>query len=185
MADTRPTNCRFRLQDEGKAYPRSSCKACGKHVFTGLGRECSHQSPAAPDAALVRVKPLAWEGFVAGNYRIEVEKGGIANLWHYSAAMVEDEEPTLIKGGYLTLVSLDELKAAAQADHEARILAALEPAPAPALVAELVEALRVTRERLLSNLHSEFDGVWTEQDFLDEVKEADAVLAKLEGKANG
>lgn len=94
-------------------------------------------APALPDAragavepVAVRVKPLVWDGFVAGNYRIEVEKGGIANLWRYSAEMVENEEPDLMRGGYLTLVSLDELKAAAQADHEARILAALEITPA-------------------------------------------------------
>lgn len=39
--DTRPENCRFRLQDEGKAYPRSSCTACGKTISTGLGRHCT------------------------------------------------------------------------------------------------------------------------------------------------
>ena len=89
----------------------------------------------------VAVKPLEWEGFVAGNYRIEVEKGGIANLRHYSASMVEDEEPTMLKGGYLTLVSLDDLKAAAQADYEARIRSALIVTPAPSPdVGELVEA---------------------------------------------
>lgn len=87
---------------------------------------------AERDAALagpVKVKPLVWDGFVAGSYRIDVEKGGIANLWRYSAEMVENEEPELMQGGYLTLVSMDELKAYAQADYEARILAALEPQP--------------------------------------------------------
>jgi hypothetical protein len=80
-----------------------------------------------PEGAGVRVKPLVWNGFVSGNYRIDVEKGGVAKLWRYSAEMVENEEPELMRGGYLTLVSLDDLKAAAQADYEARIMAALEP----------------------------------------------------------
>lgn len=38
---TRPANCRFRLQDEGKSYPRSSCAACGKTISTGLGNHCT------------------------------------------------------------------------------------------------------------------------------------------------
>lgn len=53
--------------------------------------------------------------------------------------------------------------------------------PSPEVVKELVEALRITRDRLLRHLHNELDGVWSEQDFLDEVKEADDALAKLEG----
>lgn len=38
--DARPEGCRFRLQDEGKSYPRSSCTACGKTITTGLGTSC-------------------------------------------------------------------------------------------------------------------------------------------------
>ena len=38
--DNRPNNCRFRLRDEGKAYPKSRCFACGKGVTTGLGESC-------------------------------------------------------------------------------------------------------------------------------------------------
>ena len=45
--DTRPVSCRHRLQDEGKAYPRSSCAACGATITTGLGRYC--QFEAAPE----------------------------------------------------------------------------------------------------------------------------------------
>lgn len=43
MSDMRPENCRFRLQDEGKAYPRSMCKGCNTHVFNGLGKECKRR----------------------------------------------------------------------------------------------------------------------------------------------
>lgn len=42
--DKRPRGCRFRLQDEGKPYPRSSCVACGRGIRT-LGRKCQE----APD----------------------------------------------------------------------------------------------------------------------------------------
>lgn len=34
--DRRPQQCRFRLQGEGKPYPRSSCQACGRSIATGL-----------------------------------------------------------------------------------------------------------------------------------------------------
>lgn len=43
MSDHRPANCRFRLRDEGKAYPRSACKACGRTVMTGLGTSCQNR----------------------------------------------------------------------------------------------------------------------------------------------
>lgn len=39
--ETRPPRCRFRLQDEGKPYPRSSCQACERTITTGLGNRCS------------------------------------------------------------------------------------------------------------------------------------------------
>jgi hypothetical protein len=41
MDDIRPKNCRFRLKDEGKAAPRSSCDGCGKGIATGLGKHCT------------------------------------------------------------------------------------------------------------------------------------------------
>lgn len=39
VEDTRPQMCRFRLQEEGKAYPRSSCQACHATLFN-LGKFC-------------------------------------------------------------------------------------------------------------------------------------------------
>lgn len=39
--DLRPKNCRFRLQDEGRLYPRSRCEACGRGIASGLGKECA------------------------------------------------------------------------------------------------------------------------------------------------
>ncbi len=47
--DRRPDHCRFRLQDEGKPYPKSSCQACGKGIASGLGRECSITAGSVDD----------------------------------------------------------------------------------------------------------------------------------------
>ena len=43
MTETRPAECRERLREEGKAYPKSSCKACGATIATGL--KCKHEAP--------------------------------------------------------------------------------------------------------------------------------------------
>lgn len=64
-------------------------------------------------------------------------------------------------------------------DHDARFIRA----GAPELVA-LVEALRETRERMLSVMHSEFDGVWSQSDFDDESKQADDALSAWEALTN-
>jgi hypothetical protein len=49
VTDPRPINCRFRLVDEGKAYPRSSCTGCGRTITTGLGRSCHHVATITAD----------------------------------------------------------------------------------------------------------------------------------------
>lgn len=36
MIETRPAECRERLREEGKAYPKSGCRACGANIATGL-----------------------------------------------------------------------------------------------------------------------------------------------------
>ena len=98
--------------------------------------------PAASSAPM-RVKPLEWHNFDAwthwaegacGTYHVEERNGywqvelRVGGLVHGVTA-TDDTTPA----------DLDAAKAAAQADYEARILAALEPAPD---MAELVEALR-------------------------------------------
>ena len=50
MTDTRPINCRFRLRDEVKPYPKSSCEGCGLSITTGLGKQCK-QGSKQPDPA--------------------------------------------------------------------------------------------------------------------------------------
>lgn len=47
---------------------------------------------------------------------------------------------------------------------------------------ELYEALLVTMQRLDSRNHDSFDGVWTEEDFSEQTKEARAALAKARGE---
>ena len=105
------------------------------------------------------VKPLVWDGLVSGCYLIEVEKGGIANLWYYSAEMVEAEEPELIKGGYLTLVSIDELKAIAEEHNTARIIAALDPEALARWREEAVQAERQAIADLIERIFAASDGV--------------------------
>lgn len=52
MTDGRPANCRFRLQDEGKAYPRSGCRACGRNIATGLMGRCTMRDKDIPEEVL-------------------------------------------------------------------------------------------------------------------------------------
>jgi hypothetical protein len=70
------------------------------------------------------IAPLVWEGFISGPYKIEVYDGGIANLWFYGKAIEDDDEHEVLDGGYLTLVSLDDLKECANTHHRAAIMAA-------------------------------------------------------------
>lgn len=117
--------------DCGASGPRQDvAREYQADAFQALN-DWNRRADLAAVPAQVRVKPLVWGGLIAGSYRIQIKEGGIANLWCYSAEMAEDGEPTLIKGGYLTLISLEDLKAAAQADYEARILAAIELQPDP------------------------------------------------------
>lgn len=42
--DTRPYNCRARLRDENKAYPRSGCESCKTTIITGLSCPYEHKN---------------------------------------------------------------------------------------------------------------------------------------------
>mgnify|MGYP003653472031 CR=1 FL=1 len=77
-------------------------------------------------AALPGMVPeLVWVGFTSGAYKIEVHEGGIADVWFCGKAIEEDEEHELLHGGYLTLVSMDDLKSAANAHHVATLMSSL------------------------------------------------------------
>lgn len=81
QSDPRPQGCRFRLQDEGRAYPRSGCAACGKTITTGLGRACDSDQLRIADVSQyydtdVSVSELSAEAVepkIAGLTPLEVE----------------------------------------------------------------------------------------------------------------
>lgn len=47
MTDNRPSNCRNRLRDEGKAYPRSGCTVCKDGGLRGCPYEREHEKKSA------------------------------------------------------------------------------------------------------------------------------------------
>lgn len=57
--DPRPVNCRHRLQDEHKPYPRSSCQACGATVMTGLGKSCKQMPSVMPVVSVQEMQTSA------------------------------------------------------------------------------------------------------------------------------
>ena len=61
-------------------------------------------------------------------------------------------------------------------DLEARLAAAEAGEDA------LAEAIRITRERLMDAVHSEFDGVWSAEDFNEQEAEAVSALAAYEAR---
>jgi hypothetical protein len=48
--DNRPTNCRFRLREEGKSYPRGGCDAC---KWTNVSLEACPKADGDPFLELV------------------------------------------------------------------------------------------------------------------------------------
>jgi hypothetical protein len=63
-----------------------------------------------------RIPDLEWEGFSSGPYKIEIHEGGIADLFFYGNSDEEDF-PEMLMGGYLSLISMDDLKNKAQKHH--------------------------------------------------------------------
>ena len=88
--------------------------------------------------AQVRVKPLVWISTGENRYSAKSEDYKVVTDGKCWAFCPEDWPPF---AGYPYLTA-DAAKAAAQADYEARILAAIEPQPDPrdAVIAALVEA---------------------------------------------
>ena len=128
---------RLRMEAEAHAQESRTMRAIVHEIYqhvTGATGEPADWNGARPvieeidrlrERAKPKVKPLVWEGLRSGPYFIEIHEGGIADLYN-NADRDEDGELDSMCGGYLTLVSLDDLKAAAQADHERRVLSALE-----------------------------------------------------------
>jgi chorismate-pyruvate lyase len=100
MSDPRPVNCRHRLQDEGKAYPRSSCTACGATIATGLGRSCPRVG--RPSEAQM-TEPADVAGLVERRAPVQGYSAGIPWSMHLEAYDVYckrySPQPALIQGG--------------------------------------------------------------------------------------
>jgi len=113
-------------QAEDGTCPKKLAKKSAKHIRAQEAEIKRLRADLPPTRAQVEamVRPLVWEGLVSGPYEITVKEIGIADLLSH-AVHDEDVNPDYIWGGYLTLISIDDLKAAAQADYTARILSAL------------------------------------------------------------
>lgn len=86
ISDIRPDTCRFRLHDEGKAYHRSGCTACGRTITTGLGTRCAYGVPGQAVGIDLATKPdQQVEGIVQGAKLV----AGVPPAWGRVVSMVE------------------------------------------------------------------------------------------------
>jgi hypothetical protein len=69
------------------------------------------------------IAPLVWDGFRSGPYKIQLYDRG-ADLWFCGKAIDYDAEHERLLGDHLTMLSVDELKQAANTHHRAAIMAA-------------------------------------------------------------
>lgn len=83
-----------------------------------------HAADAILSVIAESVEPLVWEGLECGSYYIELDATGVANLYNNQDRDRDGCIDSMI-GGFVNLVPIDELKAAAQADYNRRILSAL------------------------------------------------------------
>lgn len=80
MNDTRPQKCRFRLRDEGKPYPKSSCQSCGKGIFTGMGSVCATPAVAASQPAETVINTDSHQRVVRETFPILGQHGATIDL---------------------------------------------------------------------------------------------------------
>lgn len=94
---------------------------------TGCSAEAACDATNAIIAELPNmIEPLVWVGFTSYPYDIVVHQGGIAEVFYHG--FVDEDgnaEPDMLKGGYLTLVSMDDLKAAANSHRRDQVKLAL------------------------------------------------------------
>lgn len=70
------------------------------------------------------VEPLVWEGLRSGPYYIEMDATGVENLYN-NQDREDDGCIDSMMGGFVNLTPIDDLKAAAQADYNRRILSGI------------------------------------------------------------
>jgi len=102
--------------------------------------------------AQVKVKPLVWGKWgeaKGGGAKYSTYESGNNGLWNCVCYPHEAEQYRLAHG-----VTIEAAKAAAQADYEARILAAIEPQPDPRdeVITQLVDALEFYAPRQIDGI---------------------------------
>ena len=154
---------------------------CGAEPTVWQGTEAEAIAAWNRRAALPKVKPLVWEpsainkpwhsakapwGWYYAQWDDETQ------AWFASLEMGEVEAPIILSPS--DVPSIDAVKAAAQADYEARILAALEPAPTAA--GDREAALREAAAMVETGAMHGGDDTQTLLDVRD------AILALIDGK---
>jgi len=97
------------------------------HIDDGGAPDYAHFYTPKSDTR-VKVKDLEWDGLVSGPYQIEVKEVGTAYLSYYGNRD-EDGDPECLGGGYLTLVSTNDLKSAANDHHKEMVQSQIEETP--------------------------------------------------------
>ena len=122
--DRRPAYCRFRLQDEGKPYPRSSCTECGRTITTGLGKSCQHITPPVSKLAALEGEnktlrdDARWEAQAKQAVSVIAMIRAMIGEMFGSIANIESDEATLLRGpeskhdGEAILAALQNIAAA-------------------------------------------------------------------------
>lgn len=127
--------------------------------------------PAADTSALgAVVKPLVWHTYdvwthwaesTSGTYRVQERNG----VWRTSLLLPQTEHIVYeYDADDTTPADFEAARAAAQADHEARILAALEP---PTHAAQLAAALALPEVAAMRTAGANWCAVWANRDYND------------------
>lgn len=123
MTDTRPAECRERLHDEGKPYPRSNCESCGSKVrFRG----------PCPYTVTSESEWTTWNG--GGNAPYDWDRGAVLlrdgtlltperSGWCSPSGDCFTELIWIHNGGGLDIIGYNRKHAPAAIDHVAALLA--------------------------------------------------------------
>lgn len=171
----------------------TDCRAQGDDASReGAIAAWNRRADLAAVPAQVRVKPLVW----VDKYR-PVASPQAYQIWPDNGGSGAPDDPIEIFDGFMlyspTMMGLgihstiEAAKAAAQADYEARILAAIEPQPASrdAVIARLVEAADGLISYLIDKTESEIGRECRDRDLPVEVRRALAAIAAAKAVQHG